>query len=81
MGGTKKKTSGLNARPATPFTSIAPDLLKGGKYSDLIIACENRKFAVHKNVVCPQSPVIAAPFDTVGEFKVATRLLRSDSSG
>lgn len=49
--------SGLNERPATPFAGIAPDLLKGGKYrDDLLIVCEDQKFSVHKNVVCPQSP-------------------------
>lgn len=77
----KMDASELDERPATPFAGIAPDLLKGGKYSDLIIACENQKFPVHKNIVCPQSEVIAAPFDTSGAFKVTTRLPGSDSSG
>ncbi|KID80733.1 uncharacterized protein G6M90_00g006360 [Metarhizium brunneum] len=29
-----------------------------GKYSDLLLACEDEKMPVHKIIVCPQSPVI-----------------------
>ncbi|KAL1911543.1 hypothetical protein Sste5344_002504 [Sporothrix stenoceras] len=46
------------------FTTIwKPHILalyESGDYSDLTIKCQDRVFNVHKAVICPQSPVIAA---------------------
>lgn len=42
---------------------VGADLLSSGKYSDLTIKCGDRSFKVHKAVVCPKSPVIAAECD------------------
>ena len=35
---------------------IALALYKEDKYSDLVVACEDQKFNLHRAVVCPQSP-------------------------
>lgn len=43
-------------------------LLQSGKFSDLQLSCEGRNFAVHKNIVCEQSPVINAACQ--GSFEV-----------
>jgi hypothetical protein len=40
------------------------------KYSDLQIVCQEIDFAVHKAIVCSQSPVLAANID--GNFVVRT---------
>ncbi|PQE23789.1 NFX1-type zinc finger-containing 1 protein [Rutstroemia sp. NJR-2017a BBW] len=38
-------------------------LYTSGKYSDLVIKCEDRKFNVHRAIVCTQSRPIAAAID------------------
>lgn len=43
-------------------------LLASGKYSDLTLVCEDREFAVHKNILCAQSRVIRAECE--GDFQV-----------
>lgn len=43
-------------------------LLKEGKYSDLTIICQKKEFKVHRNIICAQSPVLAAAID--GENQV-----------
>lgn len=50
------------------LASIATKLLNSGEYSDFTIVCEGEEFRVHKAIVCPQSPVIAAALKS--EFKV-----------
>ncbi|WEW59485.1 hypothetical protein PRK78_004959 [Emydomyces testavorans] len=53
-------------------------LLKSGQYSDLKIVCNGEVFKVHKAIVCPQSPVIAAAVN--GEFQEATTgIITSDA--
>ncbi|KAI1126471.1 hypothetical protein F5Y10DRAFT_267133 [Nemania abortiva] len=49
--------------------STTTTLLHSGDYSDFTIECEGQEFRVHKNIVCPQSPVIAAAMN--GHFKEA----------
>ncbi|KAJ6134487.1 hypothetical protein N7523_000809, partial [Penicillium sp. IBT 18751x] len=44
-------------------------LLESGRYSDLTISCEGRKFAVHRAIVCSQSSVFDAAVK--GGFKEA----------
>jgi len=39
---------------------VMENLVSSGKYSDLTISCKGRKFAVHRAVVCSQSPVFDA---------------------
>ncbi|KAI1156349.1 hypothetical protein F4825DRAFT_446541 [Nemania diffusa] len=51
------------------LASIATKLLNSGEYSDFTIVCEGEEFRVHKAIVCPQSPVIAAALKS--EFKEA----------
>ncbi|KAI1113037.1 BTB/POZ protein [Nemania sp. NC0429] len=51
------------------FTSIGPRLLESGEFSDFILVCGDEKFSVHKNIVCAQSPVIAAAME--GQFMEA----------
>ncbi|PQE08263.1 NFX1-type zinc finger-containing 1 protein [Rutstroemia sp. NJR-2017a BVV2] len=48
-------------------------LYTSGKYSDLVIKCEDRKFNVHRAIVCTQSRPIAAAIDH--GFKVWKALL------
>ncbi|KAI1484894.1 hypothetical protein F5X96DRAFT_662342 [Biscogniauxia mediterranea] len=35
-------------------------LLDSGDYSDFVLVCEDRRIEVHKAIICPQSPVLAA---------------------
>ena len=58
-----------------PFNMGFPDLqpllqslLESGRYSDLTISCEGRKFAVHRAIVCCQSSFFDAAVK--GGFKV-----------
>ncbi|KAI0134195.1 hypothetical protein BJ170DRAFT_189571 [Xylariales sp. AK1849] len=44
-------------------------LLGSGEYSDLTLVCQAQEFMVHKPIVCPQSPVIAAALR--GDFQEA----------
>jgi hypothetical protein len=34
-------------------------LLESGDYHDFIIKCGNREFKVHRNIICPQSVMLA----------------------
>lgn len=43
-------------------------LLESGEWSDFKLICEGESFALHKNIVCLQSPVIAAALR--GPFEV-----------
>ena len=43
-------------------------LLRSGKHSDLTIICQNRKWLVHRAIVCRQSSFLGAVMD--GSFKV-----------
>lgn len=45
-------------------------LFESGEYSDFSIACNDRVFKVHKAIVCPQSPVLAAAIN--GDFQVGS---------
>ncbi|KAJ5588217.1 hypothetical protein N7537_010895 [Penicillium hordei] len=54
------------------FPDLQPllqSLLESGRYSDLTISCESRKFGVHCTIVCSQSSVFDAAVE--GEFKGA----------
>ncbi|KAI0474416.1 BTB/POZ protein [Xylaria cf. heliscus] len=42
--------------------NLLANLLSSGDYSDLTLLCEDQEFRVHKNIVCSQSPVLAAAF-------------------
>jgi len=48
---------------------ILASLLVSPKYSDLTMVCHGQEFRVHRAVVCPQSPVLAAACD--GNFEVS----------
>lgn len=43
--------------------------------SDLTLVCEEQEFKIHKAVVCPQSPVLAAAAN--GHFQVSRDELRA----
>jgi hypothetical protein len=43
-------------------------LLETGQFSDLTLVCQNKRFLVHRGIVCSRSPVWAAA--TEGKFKV-----------
>ncbi|KAM3083494.1 hypothetical protein ACMFMG_004142 [Clarireedia jacksonii] len=45
------------------FAVLISQLYTSGKYSDLVIKCEDRKFNVHRAIVCTQSRPIAAAID------------------
>lgn len=49
---------------------LIEDLYSSGKYSDMIIKCQDRQWNVHRTVVCLQSKPLAAAVD--GYFKEAT---------
>ncbi|KAJ8131441.1 hypothetical protein O1611_g2180 [Lasiodiplodia mahajangana] len=36
------------------------NLLRSGDWSDFTLMCQDRVFRVHKNIICPESPVLAA---------------------
>ncbi len=50
------------------YTLFFTQLMNSKKYSDLKFACQGKEFEVHKAIVCPQSPVLAAACD--GGFQV-----------
>ncbi|KAK5710265.1 hypothetical protein LTR17_019035 [Elasticomyces elasticus] len=54
---------------ADSLTSAAEALWRTGKYSDLTIKCGDKQWAVHKAIVCMQSPFFAKACD--GSFKEA----------
>lgn len=39
---------------------ISSRVMESGEYSDLTVLCDDRKYLVHKVVVCSQSNVLAA---------------------
>ncbi|KAI1639627.1 hypothetical protein F4809DRAFT_638433 [Biscogniauxia mediterranea] len=44
-------------------TSMPPfivGLMNSGDYSDLVLVCGDHRIEVHKAIICPQSPVLAA---------------------
>jgi hypothetical protein len=43
-------------------------LLESGNFSDFTITCGDVKFQVHRNIICPESPVLTAACN--GNFKV-----------
>ncbi len=45
-------------------------LLQTGRFSDLTLVCKDRRFRVHRAIVCSRSPVWAAAAE--GGFKVST---------
>ncbi|KAI0455895.1 hypothetical protein F5B21DRAFT_502919 [Xylaria acuta] len=49
-------------------SSTITELLRSGEYSDFTLVCEGQEFPVHKSIICPQSPVIAAALKS--QFKV-----------
>ncbi|CAG7965196.1 unnamed protein product [Penicillium nalgiovense] len=49
---------------------LLQSLLESGRYSDLTISCEGRKFAVHRAIVCCQSSFFGAAVK--GGFKAAS---------
>ncbi|KAI0858648.1 hypothetical protein F4860DRAFT_526880 [Xylaria cubensis] len=49
--------------------STGAELLRSGEYSDFTLVCKGQEFRVHKSIVCPQSPVIAAALKS--KFKEA----------
>lgn len=53
-------------------------LYENGDYSDHKIKCQDRTFNVHKAIVCPQSPVLAAAVN--GKFKVRIPLRRESKA-
>ena len=59
------------ATPAAPqlHATKLSTLLESGKYSDLALHCDSRKWKVHKSVLCIQSEFFAKACD--GEFKVS----------
>jgi hypothetical protein len=52
--------------------AVLAQLLQTGKYSDMTLVCAGKEFKLHRNIVCPQSSVIAAAVD--GSFKVWSKL-------
>jgi hypothetical protein len=57
-------------RAATDLIGSMSQLLQSAKYSDLVIACRGREFAVHRAVVCPQSSFLDKACS--GDFQAST---------
>lgn len=53
----------------SPF-KYGEELMRSQKYTDLTLSCQGQEFKVHRAIVCPQSPVLAAVCD--GGFKETT---------
>lgn len=52
-------------------STVLQHLLGSGSFSDLTLVCDGREIQVHKAIVCPQSPVLAAAIS--GEYEVGQR--------
>ncbi|KAJ3454150.1 hypothetical protein MRS44_018044 [Fusarium solani] len=63
---------------ASQSSSILFQLLHSGEYSDFTLVCQEQQFYLHKAIVCPQSPVIAAALQR--EFQEArTKVLNVEA--
>ena len=59
---------------STPTMEKSPrDLYKTGECSDLTVTCQGRTFQVHKTIIFPQCPFLAAAYD--GRVSLDTALL------
>ena len=60
-------------------------LLETGDYSDFLIECGQKQFKVHRNIVCPQSPMLATLCNPVWKvsqaFSASGHILNTSQEG